>query len=115
VPLAACRTEIVESALAGPKQGFGEDESYSNLSAKTAVLAYRLIKGHACPDGNKRLALLLSSAFLEANGADLEASAEEIDHFFRQVAASPASDHEDVISALAHWFEDAMQPLPEGE
>jgi death-on-curing protein len=113
VPLSACKQDIIESALAGPRQGFGEVESYPSLPAKAAVLAYRLIKGHACIDGNKRVALLLVSAFLEANGQDLEASAEEIDHIFRHVAASPSAEHEDFIASFTHWFEQAIQPLTE--
>jgi death-on-curing protein len=77
------------------------------------VLAYRLIKGHACVDGNKRLALLLASAFLEANRFDLDAPSEEIDHVFRHVAGSDAGLYEAVLDYLTYWFEKAIRPLAE--
>jgi death on curing protein len=115
VPLSECRAEIIESALAGPQEGFGDADFYPTLASKTSVLAYRLIKGHACVDGNKRLALILASAFLEANGHDLEASGEEIDHVFRHVAASESGDHDEMIVALSYWFERAIRPLTREE
>jgi death-on-curing protein len=108
-----CRLEIVESALAGPQEGFGTVEAHPTLAAKVAILAYRLIKGHACSDGNKRLALILSSAFLEANGHDLEVSGEETDHVFRRVAGSASEDYDDTLALLTHWFEQTMRPLAE--
>ena len=79
------------------------------------MLAYRLIKGHACSDGNKRLALILSAAFLELNGHDLEASGEETDHIFRSVAASEARNYDEVLKSFAYWFEQTIRPPAEGE
>jgi len=108
-----CRVEIIESALAGPQEGFGDHEAHPTLPSKAAILAYRLIKGHACGDGNKRLALILSSAFLEANGQDLEASGEETDHVFRTVAASAPENYEETLELLTHWIEQAIRPLAE--
>ncbi len=111
VPLTECREEIVAAALAGPAEGFADAEAYPTLPAKVGVLAYRLLKGHACVDGNKRLALLLSSAFLELNGHDLEASAEETEHVFRYAAGSAAGDYDQMLEMLTHWFEQAIRPL----
>jgi death-on-curing protein len=115
MPLDECRLDRVEAALAGPQEGFGYFEAHPTLAAKCAVLAYRCIKGHACGDGNKRLGLILSSAFLEANGHDLEATGEETDHVFRHVAASESEDYEGILALLTHWFEQAIRPLAEGE
>jgi death-on-curing protein len=112
-PLEDCDEGRVRSALAGPAEGFGDVELYPSLAAKVAVLAYRLAKGHACVDGNKRVALLVASAFLEANGFDIEASAEEIDHVFRHVAASASTESEAMTRDLEGWFDKVMAPLTE--
>jgi death-on-curing protein len=108
-----CDEGKVRSALAGPRSGFGEFERFPSLSAKAAVIAYRLAKGHACEDGNKRLALICSSAFLEANGYDIEASAEETEHVFRHVAESPSGEFEAMTSDLEGWFDQVIVPLTE--
>jgi death-on-curing family protein len=110
-PLEDCDAPIVQSALAGPAEGFAGVERHPTLAGKAAVLAYRVVKGHPCADGNKRLALILASAFLEANGCDLEASGEEIEHIFRHVAASESAAHTAVIADLTGWFDSATQPL----
>jgi prophage maintenance system killer protein len=113
--LEECDEAKVRSALAGPQSGFGDVERYPSLPAKAAVLSYRLAKGHACTDGNKRLALILASAFLEANGFDIDAEPAETEHVFRHVAASKSIDAETVIADLEGWFADAVQPLDEQE
>jgi death on curing protein len=113
VALEQCDEARVRSALAGPAEGFGDTELYPSLSAKAAVLAYRVAKGHACFDGNKRLALILASAFLEANEYDMDASTEEIEHVFRHVADSQSGDHERMMSDLEGWFHQVITPLTE--
>lgn len=65
--------------------------------------------------GNKRLGLILASAFLEANGHDFEASGEETDYVFRHVAASSPEDCDGILALLTHWFEQAIRPLAEEE
>lgn len=103
----------MRSALAGPAEGFGGVELYPTLHAKGAALAYRVAKGHACFDGNKRLAVILTSAFLEANDSDMDASADEVEHIFRHVADSDAADRERMMADLEGWFEQVITPLIE--
>lgn len=112
--LEECNKHIAEGALGAPGHGFGEHEFYPGLAAKAAVLAYGFAKGHACGDGNKRLALILSSAFLELNGYDIEAEADETEHIFRTVAESEPADREVMLDNLCHWFQQVIRPLDEG-
>jgi death on curing protein len=111
LPLTACNWAIVESALAAPWEGFGPHERYPSLAEKAAVLAIRFVKGHACPDGNKRLGLILASAFLESFGAELDASAEETEHVFRHTAA--AEHYDRALENLTYWFGQTIRPIEE--
>jgi len=64
-----CERGTIELALASPRAGFADKELYPDLRSKAAVLLYTLAKSQACPDGNKRIALVLVEAFLRLNGA----------------------------------------------
>lgn len=59
---------LLFSALARPSAGmFGED-AYPTLEEKAAALFSSLAQNHPLFDGNKRLSLLLTFAFLRMNG-----------------------------------------------
>lgn len=75
------------------------------------MLAYSIAKGHACADGNKRLAVILGSAFLELNGHQINADDDEIEHIFRHVAESESVAHQAVVDDLRHWFSECIMPL----
>lgn len=110
VPLEDCREHLVRSALAVPSYGVGEEDAYADLASKAAALAYSLAKAHACIDGNKRVALILSATFLGVNGYRLEAEPAETDHIFRHVAGSEAAGRDDVLELFTNWFAEAMTP-----
>lgn len=68
----------VEAATAAQDASmFGED-LYPGLSAKAAVLFWRLVRAHGFSDGNKRVALLGLLLFLELHGARLRGSDDEL-------------------------------------
>jgi prophage maintenance system killer protein len=79
VPLTYCQRTILESAILSPRAEFSGQEIYESLASKAAVLLYSLSKSQACPDGNKRIALILTYAFLDLNGATLTATAEDVE------------------------------------
>ncbi len=59
---------LLESASARPQAtAFGAD-AYESLEAKAAALLHSLARNHALVDGNKRLALAATIAFLGLNG-----------------------------------------------
>ena len=55
---------------------FGED-AYPTLELKAAALMHSICKNQALVDGNKRLALLATAAFLRLNGHPFTLSQEE--------------------------------------
>jgi death-on-curing protein len=96
-----------------PAAGFGGKEAYPHLSSKVAALAYSVVKGHACADGNKRLAVILSSAFLELNDHQINAGDDEVEHIFRVVGGSDAAEHDAMLDDLRHWFTQCIGPYEE--
>lgn len=62
---------LLESTLARPQaSAFGQD-AYPGLCEKAAALLHSLARNHALIDGNKRLALGATIAFLGINGLRL--------------------------------------------
>ena len=80
----------LESALAQPRQTFGEADLYPDLPAKAAALAFGLIRGHAVVDGNKRIGHAAMVVFLLLNGLELQAGIADAEHVIVAVAASTA-------------------------
>ena len=63
---------LLEAALARPRaSAFGAD-AYGPLEEKAAALLHSLVGNHALVDGNKRLAWLATTVFLDVNGATVE-------------------------------------------
>lgn len=68
---------LLESALARPQaSAFGAD-AYPGITEKAAALLHSLARNHALVDGNKRLALAATVAFLGINGIMLTLTNDE--------------------------------------
>jgi death-on-curing protein len=68
---------LLESALARPQAtAFGED-AYTTIRDKAAALLQSLARNHALIDGNKRLGLAATVAFLGVNGLRLTLTNDE--------------------------------------
>jgi death-on-curing protein len=88
---------LIESALARPQTTvFGED-AYPSLPEKAAALLHSITKNHALVDGNKRLALAGTIAFLGVNGWRLTYTNEEAYDLIMSVATGELDD----VSAIA--------------
>jgi len=86
---------LLESALARPQAiVFGVD-AYRDLEEKAAALLHSLGCNHALVDGNKRLALAATIAFLGINGRRLTCSN---DQAYDLVIALVSGDLDDVPS-----------------
>jgi death-on-curing protein len=59
---------LAESALAAPYASFGGHDLYPHSVKKASILASRIIRNHALPDGNKRVAFILMDLYLHENG-----------------------------------------------
>lgn len=62
---------LLESALARPQATTFGTDAYPSLEEKAAALLHSLARNHALVDGNKRLALAATIAFLGLNGRRL--------------------------------------------
>ena len=91
---------LLESALARPQATvFGED-AYPDLATKAAALLHSIVRNHALVDGNKRLALGATVAFLGLNGFSWRMDNDEQFAFMLAVARSELDDVADIAAVL---------------
>ena len=62
---------LLDSALSRPKATVLGADAYSTLEEKAAALLHSIVRNHALLDGNKRLGLAATIAFLGMNGRRL--------------------------------------------
>lgn len=97
---------LLESALARPQATpFGAD-AYPDLEHKAAGLLHSLARNHALVDGNTRLALAATIAFLGINGRRLTLSNDEAYTLVMDVAAG----HLDDVTSIAERIEAGTGP-----
>lgn len=101
----------MKSALAVPAGSFAGMEAYPDLPAKAAAFAYALAKNHPCPDGNKRVALLLLVEFLSINGAELQATSEGLAEIILDMSGSAARERDRTLLEFTTWLEDHIVSL----
>lgn len=62
---------LLDSALAMPPAGFGDQFLHADLFEMAAAYLYHIAMNHPFIDGNKRTALSAADVFLRMNGYDL--------------------------------------------
>jgi death-on-curing protein len=91
---------LLDSAAARPRAtAFGE-EAYSDLHEKAAALLHSLARNHPLVDGNKRLALAGTIAFLGVNGVRLTLSEDAAYDLIIAVASGELDDVALIAAAL---------------
>ena len=99
---------LADSAVARPRAGFAGEEFHPSMEAKAASLLFGLARNHAFIDGNKRVAVLATLQFLNANGYDLDLlPVEEAYKTVIQVASGNLA-----VDDLTDWIRHRMKPLP---
>ena len=93
-------SELLESALAKPKNIYLYSKSQSSIPSLASAYACAITKNHPFLDGNKRVALVVSIAFMKLNGWRVVASQEILYTTFWNLAAGKISEDE-----LLLWFE----------
>lgn len=97
---------LLQSALARPQAtAFGAD-AYATLEEKAAALLHSLARNHALVDGNKRLALAGTIAFLGVNGRRLTLTNDQAYELVMAVAAGEL----DGIAGIASRIRDGSRP-----
>jgi death-on-curing protein len=108
-----CERNAIESALLAPQTAYEGVEKYPGLPSKAAALLYALAKSQACPDGNKRVALILVMEFLAINGATLEADPGVLADIIVAVAESDPATRDGVVERLTDDMNQLVVPLAE--
>lgn len=97
---------LLQSALGRPQASVFGTDAYPTLETKAAALLHSLARNHALVDGNKRLALAATLAFLGMNGHRLTLTNDEAYDLVMEVAAG----HVDEIADLAARIRDGSRP-----
>ncbi len=91
---------LLESTLARPQAtAFGSD-AYDGLEQKAGALLHSLARNHALVDGNKRLALAATIAFLGLNGYQLTLTNNEAYALIIEVATGQLDDVADIAERI---------------
>jgi death on curing protein len=93
---------LVESALAAPFASFGGHDFYGHPIKRAAILASRIVRNHALPEGNKRVALLMMELYLREQGFELVAKITDIDRTFRELEAQRMTEDYFEVWLRAH-------------
>ncbi len=70
---------LLQSALAMPPSGFGEEYFHKDLYEMAAAYLFHIAKNHPFVDGNKRVGFVASYIFLRLNGIILTANNEAVE------------------------------------
>lgn len=96
---------LLHSALARPQATvFGQD-AYATLDEKAAALLHSLARNHGLIDGNKRLALAGTIAFLGVNGRRLTLSNDQAYELVMSVASGELDEVPGIADRIARSTE----------
>ncbi len=97
---------LLHSALARPGATAFGAEAYASTEEKAAALLDSLARNRALVDGNKRLALAATIAFLGVNGHRLALSNDQAYELVMNVAAGELDD----IATIADQIRNGIEP-----
>ena len=96
---------LLESALAMPRAGAGEQYFHADLFEMAAAYLFHIARNHPFVDGNKRVAAMAAFVFLEMNGLALRAPGPA----FEELVRSAAEGKKDK-AAIAAFFRRHARP-----
>jgi death-on-curing protein len=96
---------LLESALARPRQLEAFGDPPPDLAALAATLAFGIVRNHAFADGNKRTSTVVTRTFLLLNGHDIVADDVSRIAIWLRIAEGTISEDE-----LAEWLRSKIAP-----
>ncbi|KXB09096.1 death-on-curing protein [candidate division MSBL1 archaeon SCGC-AAA385M11] len=84
----------LESAINQPRLTFDRTDLYPTIIAKAAALCFFLVMNHPFVDGNKRIGHAAMETFLILNGFEIEASIDEQEKIFLDLASGKLNREE---------------------
>ena len=85
---------LLDSALAMPSAGFGEQLLHSDVPSMAAAYLFHLVTNHPFIDGNKRVGAMAAYVFLDLNGFDLTATEDDFEAQVWRVARGEQTKEE---------------------
>jgi death-on-curing protein len=82
--------ELLESAVAAPRAGFGGRYACADEFEMAAAYLFHLVKNHAFVDGNKRVGTAAALVFLDLCGVEIECDDDELVELVISTAAGQA-------------------------
>jgi len=95
----------LEAAVAQPRSTFDGEDLYPSLLEKAAALAFSLVGNHPFIDGNKRVGHAAMEVMLLLNGVDLDATVDDQEKLFLELAAGSVSR-----KRLLEWLASHTRP-----
>jgi len=90
---------LLDAAIARPKSSaFGED-AYPTIKLKAAALLHSIVTNHALADGNKRLAWLATTVFLDVNCEPIDLGDDDAAQLVVDVAEGTIDVEDDRLTA----------------
>lgn len=94
---------LIDSALHSPQVTFAGEDLLPSIHEKAATLCRHVCLNHPFPDGNKRMAWLVTLLFLELNGYEMRQDD------FRAICvmveiASSNTNNEEIADAFSRWI-----------
>ena len=96
-----CR--LIDSALHSPQATFDGQDLIPEIHAKAAVLCRHVCLNHPFPDGNKRMAWLITLLFLELNGHQMYEDDIRAICVMVEIASSNTNQDE-ITAAFSRWI-----------
>lgn len=96
-----CR--LIDSALHSPQVTFDGEDLIPGIHEKAATLCRHVCLNHPFPDGNKRMAWMVTVLFLELNGCEFPPDDLRAICVLVEIASSN-TDNDEVAAAFARWI-----------
>ncbi|MGC4175081.1 type II toxin-antitoxin system death-on-curing family toxin [Demequina sp.] len=91
---------LLKSAVERPQTTLMGVDAYPSLHLKAAALMHSLCLNHALVDGNKRIAAIAMSVFLDINGEGLSLTNDELFDLVMAVASGELRDVPEIAARL---------------
>jgi death-on-curing protein len=93
---------LLQSALAMPEASFGGAFLHGTIEEMASAYLYHIAQNHPFIDGNKRIALMATLAFVELNGLEIEAPDRELGDLVLGVAGGKVTKAEAAVFLKKH-------------
>lgn len=91
--------ELLQSAVAMPAAGFGNEYLHKDIFEMAAAYLFHITQNHPFVDGNKRTGAVAAIVFLAMNDVEFIADEDEVEVFVRSVATGKC----DKVAATAFF------------